>query len=56
MCHLLSQNQRVRLVQPANADLGTWPLQRQMDVLLPPLSGRFLKPYDQNGGANDRPQ
>jgi hypothetical protein len=56
MRYLLSQSQRVRLVQPAFAHLTIRPPQRQMGVLLPSLSGRFLKPYDQNGGANDRPQ
>ena len=53
MRNLPPQGQRIRLVQRARTPHRSLALQRQVGVLLPPLSVSVLQLNDENGGKND---
>lgn len=53
MRNMPPQGQRIRLVQRARTPHRSLALQRQVGVLLPPLSVNVLQPNDENGGKND---
>lgn len=53
MRNMPPQGQRIRLVQRARTPHRSLAPQRQVGVLLPPLSVSVLQPNDENGGKND---